>query len=62
VNFAALLSLVAVVGLLMGCSEAPRRTALTEHCFVEETKITVPTLWCGTKIMTSIPASELVTR
>lgn len=56
-NYATFLALIAAMGLLMGCGEAPRITTMSVNppCYVRETSHTFPELYCNGKLTKTIP-------
>lgn len=61
-NAATLLVLAAVMGLLMGCAEAPQRVQMSRNCYTEESARGLPVLYCHGRPVEAIPAAELVSR
>jgi len=58
------IALVAVMGLLMGCAEAPQKRTIARlkngtDCYTLETSRSIPVLYCGDKIAYSIPMEAM---
>ena len=63
IDYVAVLSLIAAMGLLMGCSEMKivkaNKIRLSENCCVKESKEMPPQLYCWGHRAEKIPAQEL---
>jgi len=63
-SFITTIALIAVMGLLMGCSEIPQKRSIAHlkdgrECYTLEDSKSIPVLYCGDKIAYSIPMEAL---